>query len=337
MSSKIKTGLLAYGMSGRVFHAPFIHHHEGFELTAIVERTVKQAQTDFPFAISYKSVEDLLADENIELVIVNTPNYTHFDFASMALDANKHVLVEKPFTVTSDEARILFEKAEGKGLHLLTYQNRRWDSDFVAVQKIVESGRLGKLVEVHFRFDRYRNSIGPKKAKETDVPGSGILYDLGPHLLDAALSLFGRPASWTKSLGKFRHATIVDDYAHIHMEYADGMQVFITMSMLVAEPQPSFVLHGTKGSFIKRRSDVQERDLLNHITPVDINYGIEDPLNEGVLTIIDDAGNKNTVLIPQERTSYMSLFNAAFETIRMGKPFPVTQEQVLQQITILED
>ena len=174
MKTSIKTGILSFGMSGRLFHAPFVNAHSGFELTAVVERSKKQAHLEYPTIVSYDSVDALLEDDSIELVIVNTPTATHFEFALKALQKGRHVLVEKAFTITPDQAKQLFDTARENGLHAMPYQNRRYDSDFMSVKEVVASGKLGKLIEVHFRFDRYRLGIGPKVAKETPGPGAGL-------------------------------------------------------------------------------------------------------------------------------------------------------------------
>ena len=237
MSKKIlKTGILSFGMSGSLFHAPFLNEHPGYHLTAVVERTKKIASKTYPKIKSYDTVDQLIADEDIDLVVVNTPNFTHFEFALKALRAKKHVLVEKPFCVNSAEAKELFAEAKRQDRSILPYQNRRYDSDFLAVKKVLDSGKLGAMVEAHMRYDRYRYHIGPKIAKETPVPGSGLMYDLAPHLLDMAIALFGFPLEWKKYTGQFRPKTQVDDYVHIHLLYPKGVQVFLTMSMLVVQP-----------------------------------------------------------------------------------------------------
>lgn len=193
INKTINAGLLAYGMSGKVFHAPFLQAHSGFNLKAIVERNHKNAVNDYPNITSYNSVDELLNDEEIELVVINTPNNLHYEHSKAALSRHKHILVEKPFTATAAQAKELFELADSVGKQIFFYQNRRWDSDFTSVKKVIEGGKLGKLVEVHLRYDRYRNVIGPKAFKENPVEASGLLYDLGPHLLDQVICLFGKP------------------------------------------------------------------------------------------------------------------------------------------------
>ncbi len=336
MKQSIKTGVLSFGLSGKVFHAPFLKEHQGFEFYGIVERSKKEAQLIYPTVKSYDSVDALLADSAIELVVINTPNFTHFDFALKALQANKHVLIEKPFTVTSKEAKQLFEEGKKRQRCVLPYQNRRYDSDFLSLKQVIESGKLGALVEVHMRFDRYRYAIGPKVGKETPVPGSGLLYDLGPHLLDSLISLFGNPIKWTKTTGHFRPHTQVDDYVHIHLEYPQQLQVFVTTSLLVAAPLPSFIVHGSKGSFVKDRTNIQEEQLLSGMLLTDPLYGIEGPDNNGVLTLMNDDGTKTVEQIVPVKSSYMHVFEDVYQTIHEGKPYPVNEEQIVQQLEILE-
>ncbi|MGJ1263783.1 Gfo/Idh/MocA family protein [Sphingobacterium spiritivorum] len=332
---QVVTGILSYGMSGRVFHAPFIAGSESFQLKAIVERKNKQAHLDYPDIISYSSVKELLEDPEIELVIVNTPNDTHFEFAKMALLAGKHVLVEKPFSPTVKEAKELFALGRKMNRHVLPYHNRRFDSDFQSLKATLESGKLGKPVELHLRFDRYKTEIGAKKFKETKRPGSGILYDLGSHLLDQTISLFGKPKSVTKILSNNRPKSKVDDYACLLLNYGKGLSVFITVSLMVANPQKSFVLHALKGSFVKERSDVQEQQLLAGMSPNDIAYGIEPEGKEALLTLADDEGNMQTESLIAERGDYRKLFEAVYQTLRHGAPYFVTEDQILLQLEIL--
>lgn len=332
----IKTGILSFGMSGKVFHAPFLNVHPDFELTAVGERSEKKAMHFYPDIRSYDSVDALLTDPEIELVVVTTPTPTHFDFALKALKAGKHVLQEKAFAITSNEARLLFREAEARGLQLFPYQNRRFDSDFTSVQEVIKSGQLGKLVEVHVRFDRLRPLIGPKIFKETPVPGSGLMYDLGPHLLDQVLSLFGNPLRWTKTLGYNREKTQVDDFFHFHLEYPEGLQVFVTANMLVIDSQPAYVLHGSKGSYVKHRSDVQENQLVAGMRPDNPLYGLEEAGSEGMLSTVSPDGQVIRQQIELKQTSYMRIFDAVYRSIRFSEAYLITQEQVVQQLKMLE-
>lgn len=336
MNKPIVTGILSYGMSGKVFHAPFVNAHQGFKLYAITERSRKEASETYPSIKSYDSVDELINDPAIELVIVNTPNYTHFEYAEKALLAGKHVLVEKPFVATSAEAKQLFDLARKVGKKIFPFQNRRWDSDFLSIREVVESGQLGKLIEVHLRFDRYRSAIGPKTFKETPLPGSGLAYDLGAHLLDQAITLFGKPLSAAKATGIYRENSQVDDYVNFHLIFSNQINVFVTTSLLVANPLPSFVIHGSRGSFIKERTDVQEDQLLQGISPVAENYGIEPEDKGGVLALIDREGNKNVIIQNRLKGDYMQLWEKVFRNIRFEENYPIKEDEIIWQLEILE-
>jgi len=185
------------------------------------------------------------------------------------------------------------------------------------------------------RFDRYKPDLSPKMFKETHQrSGSGILYDLGSHLLDQVISLFGKPKTMTKIQSRHRAHSQVDDYASLILNYEQGLNVFITASLLVAHPQKSFVLHGTSGSYIKDRCDVQERQLLEGLKPTDPLYGQEDPAMEGLLTIMED-GLREDVPVPSFKGDYMSLFDEVYKAIRLGEPYFVAEEQIITQLTIL--
>lgn len=336
MEKKIKAGLLAYGMSGKIFHGPFLAAHEGFDLVAVVERTKNEAIKDYPQVKIYREVEALLADETIDLVVVNTPNFTHYEYAKAALNAGKHVLVEKPFSVLKAEAEELFSLAFRKGLKVLAYQNRRFDSDFMAVEKIVKSGKLGKLTEAHIRFDRYRNEISPKGFKEKAVPGAGIFYDLGAHLIDQVIALFGVPSEFSKTYGKYRKNTEVDDFAHAHLRYDNGLNVFVTANILVVKPQPAYVFYGEKGTLVKHRTDEQEPQLIAGLKPGDKGYGEEKENNEGILYLIQENGSVKEEKIPSETGNYMFLFDAVYDAIVKDKYYFVKQNDILTQLSILE-
>lgn len=337
MTKVISTGLMAYGMSGKIFNGPFLTAHQGFKLHAVTERNQKNAEKDFAGIISYDTTEELLNDQDIELIVINTPNYTHYEYAKQALKAGKHILVEKPFTATSAEAIELFKLAESAGKKIFVYQNRRWDSDFTAVKNIIKSDKLGKLSEAHLRFDRYKASIGVKSFKEeSGVAASGLQYDLGPHLVDQAISLFGKPLSFHKILGRNRENTKVDDFFSIHLSYPNSLNVFVHANMMVTDIQPSFVLHGQNGSFIKERADVQEEQLLKGIKPNEPGFGIEAKGKEGILTLISESGERTKRLVPSKPASYISLFEAVYQSLVNKEAYPIREEEILAQLEILE-
>lgn len=334
---KINTGILSFGMSGRVFHAPFIHTHDNFNFTAVVERTKKVAEEIYPGVRSYDNVADLLADNSIELVIVNTPNYTHFEFAKDSLEAGKHVLLEKPAVDNLDQLEKLSEVSEKTGKKIFFYQNRRYDSHFMQVKDIIESGQLGQIIEAHIRFDRYNIALGPKEFKENNqYVSSGVAYDLGPHVLDQAFSIFGKPAKIIKTTAINRPESKVPDYFNFHLVYPDGLQVFLTGNLLVADPQPAFVVHGSKGTFTKKMADVQEQQLIDGMLPNMSGYGIEPEGYEGKLVIVDEAGKKQTSFLPAQKGNYNLLFDAVYESLRNQVAYPIPMDHIKWQIESLQ-
>ena len=336
MSQLIETGLLAYGMSGRVFHAPFLAAHPGFRLRAVVERHTKLAAGHYPGVVSHASVEALLADPALELIIVNTPTATHFELACQALRAGKHVLVEKPVVLSAAEARELWAVAEQQERQVFAYQNRRYDADFLALCRVVASGRLGRIFEAAFRFDRYKPALSSKKFKEVPGPGAGLLHDLGPHVLDQVISLWGRPLQARKTLGCYRQRSKVDDYFSLDLTYPDELHVRVAGSLLVADPDPAFVLHGTLGSYHQPRADSQEALLLAGRSPADPDFNLPLPDLAGLLTWANEAGELHAAPEPADRSNYLMLFEDVLQSLRFGQPYPVTAEQVLWQAELLE-
>jgi predicted dehydrogenase len=331
---KIKTALLSYGMSGRVFHAPFIHLHEGFELAGAWERSKKNIQAVYPSAKSYNNLGELLKDESIELVIVNTPTYTHYEYAKKSLLAEKNIIVEKVFTTTVDEAKELIELSKQVDKKISVYQNRRWDSDFQSFKKIIDSGILGNLCEVEIHYDRFNLELSPKQHKEVPSPGAGIVKDLGPHLIDQALFLFGMPQYVFADIRITRAVSAVDDYFEILLYYPT-LRVKLKAGYIVKEPLPSFIAHGTKGSYIKPRGDVQEMQLLQGLQPNLTDWGKETEHTKGLLH-----AQKNGEFIKELITAppgnyyyyYDGVYNSLTDTIAM----PVTAQEGLHVMTIIE-
>jgi scyllo-inositol 2-dehydrogenase (NADP+) len=330
---KIKTALLSYGMSGKVFHAPFLSIHPGFELLGSWERSKKLIQEDYPNVRSYPTFEVLL-DDDIDLVIVNTPVETHFEYAKKVLLAGKHAIVEKAFTTTVAEAQELAALAKEKGLKLAVFQNRRWDSDFKTVKKVVSDKVLGEIVEAEFHFDRYNPNLSVKVHKETANSGAGILKDLGPHLIDQALSLFGLPQSVFADTRVTRADSLVDDYIDILLYYPD-FRVRLKASFFVREAIPSYIIHGKKGSFLKVRGDVQEDDLKLGKKPNLDTWGKEAKSKEGILhtDINNDVLNEN---IPTLQGNYYDFFDAVYDSISNNAPEPVSAQDGVHVMQIIE-
>lgn len=328
----IKTALLSYGMSGEVFHGPLLESHEGFEISKIWHRdSNKPVKHPYPTTGDYK---DILADKSIDLVVVNTPNVTHFPFAEMALKAGKHVIVEKPFTVTVSEANQLIALAEKQKKILTVFQSRRWDSDFLTVKKIIEAKLLGQLVECEIHYDRFRNYIEPNTWKEVKDEGTGILYNLGSHLLDQVIVLFGMPRSLDARVGVQRPGGKVDDYFDIRLEY-DRLLVILKSSYLVREQGPRFVLHGTEGSFVKSGIDPQEQALKDKKRPGTKGWGIEPKQWWGKLNTTLDGKHFEG---PYEALpgNYLDFYNNVYEAITSGKPLAVKAAEARNVIQLIE-
>lgn len=330
---KIKTALLSYGMSGKVFHAPFLELHPGFELLGSWERSKKLIQEDYPSVKSYPSIDELLADD-VDLVIVNTPVDTHYEYAKKVLLAGKHAVVEKAFTSKVAEAEELAAIAKEKGLKLAVFQNRRWDSDFKTIQKIISEGVLGDLVEAEFHFDRYNPVLSPKAHKETANDGAGILKDLGPHLIDQAVCLFGSPKSVFGDIRITRDNSLVDDWIDLLLIYND-FRVRLKASFFVKEANPAFTIHGKKGSFLKPRGDVQEDELKVGKKPNLESWGTEPESLQGILhTEID--GSEVRKKTPTLQGNYFEYFNGVYEAITNNKPEPVTAQDGIKVMQIIE-
>ena len=329
----IKTALCSFGMSGVVFHAPFLSSHKGFELYAVWERTKNLAEQKYPSIKTFRDLGTMLADENIDLVIVNTPSITHFEYAKKALQAGKHVIVEKPFTPTVGEADELIKIAEDKQKLLSVFHNRRWDSDFLTVKKILSGNYLGDIKEAEIHYDRFTPELSYKIHKETPTPGVGVVYDLGSHLIDTALQLFGMPSAVFADVMVMRKDSLVDDYCEIIFFYTN-FRVRIKATMFAKEPR-GFIIHGTKGSFVKSRSDVQETQLQVHKNPLDDDYGIEPELEYGLLHT-----EKNGVFvkekIPSEPGNYAGYYDGIYQAIAHHQPLPVTAGEGKNVITIIE-
>ncbi|WP_369752841.1 Gfo/Idh/MocA family oxidoreductase [Flavobacterium sp. WC2409] len=330
---KIKTALLSYGMSGKVFHAPFIEFHPGFELMGSWERSKKLIQLDYPEVKSYPTLEAILEDD-IDLVVVNTPVGTHFEYAKKVLLAGKHAIVEKAFTTTVAEAQELAALAKEKGVKLAVFQNRRWDSDLKTVRQVLLDGSLGDIVEAEFHFDRYNPKLSPKQHKETANSGAGILKDLGPHLIDQALYLFGFPTAVMGDIRITRDNSLVDDWIDITLYY-DTLRVRLKASFFVREAIPAYQIQGKKGSFLKPRGDIQENDLKIGKKPNLASWGTESIDNEGLLhTEIE--GKIIHGKIPTLQGNYYSFFDDVYHSIVNNTIEPVTAQDGVHVMQIIE-
>ena len=330
----INTALLSFGMSGKVFHAPFVQLHRGFALMGAWERSKKVFGEKYPGARSYSSMEELLAGREVDLVIVNTPTFTHYEYAKKSLMAGKNVVVEKAFTTTTAEAEELKALAEKVGKKISVFQNRRWDSDFKTVREILNRGLLSEIVEATISFDRYNPGLSPKQHKEIPGPGAGVVKDLGPHLIDQALVLFGMPQAVFGDLRITRPLSQVDDYFEILLYYPK-LRVRLKGGYFVREPVAAYVFHGRKGSFLKTRGDVQETQLLAGMTPDNPDYGIEPEAGQGILhTEIEGKVIKEKVkTLPG---NYMDYYEGVYQAITANKTMPVTADDGIKVMQIIE-
>ena len=274
MANNIKTAIIGFGKAARVFHAPVIQTLPEFRITKVVERHREESRNFIPNVEVVRETDALLEDEDVDLVIITTPNDLHYDLARRALKAGKHVVVDKPFTTTSAHAAELTKLASRKNRIITCYQNRRWDGDFLTVQKLVESGNLGRLVEFESRFDRFRKEEKRDTWRESPGEGSGVLFDLGPHLIDQALVLFGAPDLVTADIRSQRDEAVTDDNFELILHY-DRHKVSLKAGMLVRAKTPRFLLQGTNGSFIKYGMDPQENALKGGRSPNEPEWGAE--------------------------------------------------------------
>ena len=285
----IRVGLVGFGMAGRVFHAPLISSVEGLELAAVVERSSNKAAERYPGITTCRSVEELLADSSIKLVVVATPNSSHFPIALRALEGAKSVVVDKPVALTSDEIDQLAELAGGIGLHLFPFHNRRLDNDFLTIRKVMDEHSLGRLVHFESNFDRWRPGLSSRAWKEETEQG-GILLDIGTHLVDQALLLFGPPAAVGAEVRREREGDGANDAFTIRLHYYTGFSVTLGANCLSSLARPRFYLRGTRGNFWKWGLDPQE-DALGKVTKIDdANWGHETPDRWGTSSIESDGG-----------------------------------------------
>lgn len=332
MVRKINTALLSYGMSGEVFHGPLLEAHRGFYISVVMQRNA-QKESRHTYTV-VNTLDEILNDPAIELVIVNTPNESHFSYTQELLRSGKHVIVEKPFTVTSKEADDLISLAKKHNRVLTVFQNRRWDGDFLTIQKVVENKLVGKMVEFEAHYDRFRNYIEANTWKEESKPGGGILYNLGSHMLDQVFVLFGMPSYVDARMGIQRPNGKVQDFYDIRLEYKD-FQVIVKSSYLVREAGPRYIIHGTEGSFVKYGLDPQEQALKEKKVPGGAGWGTEPKEWWGKLNTTQEGLNYNS-LIETVPGNYLSYYDNVYSVIREGKPLAVKPEEARDVIKIIE-
>lgn len=334
MDAPIRVGVIGFGLAGHYFQSAVIHSTPGLELACIVQRSGDEAARAYPGVRVARSVDELLADTSIRLVIIATPNDSHYELASQCMGKQRHVVVDKPLTLSSPEAADLIRIARERNLLLSVYQNRRWDGDFQTVRQILAGGELGRIVSFESHFDRFRPVPRRERWRESGGPGGGILWDIGPHLIDQALVLFGTPRWLTASVRMERDGAVVDDAWDILLEYENPAvsTVLLRSTLTACIPGPRFVMHGTRGSFIKWGLDPQEDQLKSGKNYESPEIGEEPESAWGELRLCEGGSRRFATLPGDYRGFYANVRDALLGRSELA----VTPEQAWRTIRLIE-
>lgn len=329
----VTVGIIGFGLSGRYLQAPFFLDNPNFKLKTIVTNN-QNPTAIYPSVQKATSIDDLLTESEIDLISICAPHETHFEYSKKALLAGKHVLVEKPMTATAEEAEELIALSRQAGKHLFVFQNRRFDSDFMTVKKVIEGGFLGEILNYEAHYNRFKPILNPKKWKETTSYASGIIYDLGAHIIDQSIYLFGKPQGvWGQTFTQ-REGSEVDDAFNLQLDYGK-LKVTLRSSLMVREETPRYIIHGTKGSFIKYGIDLQEDHLKANIFPDNPAFGYETPQYSGILnTEINGLATRGTV--ETERGNWGILFQNIYEVIANNAQPLIPLADIVEQLRIIE-
>ncbi|KAL9578912.1 MAG: hypothetical protein Q9212_005416 [Teloschistes hypoglaucus] len=337
-------GIVGYGSSAKVFHIPLINSVPELNFYAVVQRhptSGNDASKDHPNVKKYAAAEQLVNDSAVHLVVVTTPPVTHFEHAKLALENGKHVVVEKPFVPTCQEADQLINLASKNERILTVYQNRRWDSDFRTLRSLLSNNALGRIADFESHFDRYKPSLAGAKAWKTkSEPGGGAIYDLGAHLIDQIYVLFGLPKRITAFLGSQRAENPggYEDACTVLLHYDGGMTATIKVSVISPEAaQLRFWVRGEKGSYKKTHEDIQETHLTKRMGPGDQGFGVEPEAWHGTLTTVDDDGNLNTRPYPTiHAETYKTYYTQLAQAIAGKGEVPVKPVDAKEVIRLIE-
>jgi predicted dehydrogenase len=333
MNSMIDVGLIGFGLGGRCFHAPVIRAVEGLRLAAILQRTGDTAAQRYPDARIVRTLDEFLAIDSIQLVAISTPNQTHFPLAKRCLEAGRNVVVDKPFTTTVGEAIELLQLAKQQRRVLSVYHNRRFDADFQALCQTIAAGTLGRIIRFESTYDRFRPNPKPGAWREKPGPGSGVLFDLAPHLLDQVMALLGTPGAITADVRTERPGITTDDAFDIFLHYPQGARALLRATMMSAVPRPRLVVLGEKGSYLKREFDPLEPTLRNGEIPTGQSWVVEKPEKYGELTIIENGNTTRKIpSIGDWREFYANIRDA----ILHKTPLVVTPQQILNTMQAIE-
>lgn len=328
----VRAGLIGYGLAGRVFHAPLLQA-AGISIDMVASSRGAEITRDLPQARVVKDPLDVATSSDVGLVVIGSPNDTHFSLAMAALETGHAVVIDKPFAQTVAEADKLIATAQAYGCLLSVFHNRRWDSDFKTLKESIRRGDIGEVVSYQCRFDRFRPEVADRW-REKALPGVGLLYDLGPHLVDQALQLFGWPDWLVADLNKQREGTVVDDGFLIRMGKGK-LRITLGATLMAAAAEPKFVVHGTRGSFLKVGIDMQEDQLKAGLRPGDKGFGREPEDTGAVLTTVNN-GKAESTRLPTLPGDYAAYYVGIRDALEIGSPLPVTAEQARDSMVILE-
>ena len=332
MNRPLNVALVGYGYAGRVFHAPLVAHTPGLRLHTVVSSDAARVHADFPGAEVVADPATAFARADIDLVVIAAPNAVHAPLAIAALQAGRHVLVDKPFATTLEEAQRTAAAARAAGRIVSVFQNRRWDADFLALRGLVESGTLGEVVELHSHFDRFRPQV-PDRWRERAGPGAGLWFDLGPHLVDQVLQLFGPPLSVQADIAAQREGALVDDFFHVVLRYR-RLRAVLHAGALVPAGSLRLAVHGTRGSFIKHGLDPQEGALRDGLAPDGPDWGLDE--RPGLLTTIEEGGRAHERVFHGPPGDYRACYAAMRDAMLGLGPPPVSTGQALAVMRVLE-
>jgi predicted dehydrogenase len=337
MTEPIRVGVIGFGLAGRIFHTAVIQATPGLELAAVVQRSGDDAKKEYPEARQARSIEELLADPGIRLVVIATPSYSHYELAKQCLREQRNVVIDKPFTLKSEEAAELIRTARHRKLLLTAYQNRRWDGHFRTLRSVIKGGELGRLVSFESHFDRFRPAPRRDVWRESGGPGGGTLFDLGPHLIDEALTLFGAPDTITASVRVEREHAAVDDAWDILLEYEHPYRFTAALraTLTACAPGPRYVVHGTKGSFTKWGLDPQEDQLKAGMRPDAPGFGEEPESAWGELKLCSESGPAIR-RVKTERGDYRGFYENVRDVLLGKAELEVKPEQAWRTTRLIE-
>jgi predicted dehydrogenase len=337
MTEPIRVGVIGFGLAGRIFHTAVIQATPGLELAAVVQRSGDDAKKEYPEARQARSIEELLADPGIRLVVIATPSYSHYELAKQCLREQRNVVIDKPFTLKSEEAAELIRTARDRKLLLTAYQNRRWDGHLRTLRSVIKGGELGRLVSFESHFDRFRPAPRRDVWRESGGPGGGTLFDLGPHLIDEALTLFGAPDTITASVRVEREHAAVDDAWDILLEYEHPYRFTAALraTLTACAPGPRYVVHGTKGSFTKWGFDPQEDQLKAGMRPDAPGFGEEPESAWGELKLCSESGPAIR-RVKTERGDYRGFYENVRDVLLGNAELEVKPEQAWRTTRLIE-